>query len=508
MKYLNMTYGKIKKVAIVYCCLPLFCFFLFYMASWVGIASAALLLGSFVFCLKNIEKEESNKESISIPIRIVIIFVVVAVIWSFLGGQGGHFYQSPDWNWRNAIFRDIVYKGWPVIYQEFDKALVYYIGYWLPSALITKILAIPFPKIMQTDIAFFIANQLLWIWTICGIVIVLLLVLFYAKPKNEKKMFIIPGLLAFFSGLDILGVIYQILTKKMMFGGMHIEWWMPGLQFSSITTCLFWVYNQCVIPWIVIACVMQEKKVCNYMILGIGALVSGPLPFLGIVVYMVINFIIKIFKEYKGDKIKKVAKEIFSISNIMALPIVGVIYLYYKSNGAVNVGVNRPGISILGIVNVVPFEWEYVGNAILFLFLEVGIYLILLFKTSNKNPQYYITIIVLCMAPFFTIGTESDFVMRFSIPGIMQLVMLIARDVCGERWRMDIRGVLLCITLMLGAVTPGTEIMRGYNSMLVSGKIVNVNDSVKSLDQDFDQHDINFVTYKYKEQPFFKYMIH
>lgn len=52
----------------------------------------------------------------------------------FSGGIGGHYYQSPDWDWRNAIFHDLIYKKWPVIYSEYDKALVYYIGYWLPSA--------------------------------------------------------------------------------------------------------------------------------------------------------------------------------------------------------------------------------------------------------------------------------------------------------------------------------------------------------------------------------------
>ncbi len=67
-------------------------------------------------------------EEYSISKKTLFWFAAVAIVWSFLGGQGKLYYQSSDWQIRNAIYRDLIYRLWPVTYSDFDKALVYYIG--------------------------------------------------------------------------------------------------------------------------------------------------------------------------------------------------------------------------------------------------------------------------------------------------------------------------------------------------------------------------------------------
>lgn len=51
-----------------------------------------------------------------------------------------------------------------------------------------------------------------------------------------------------------------------------------------MTTCLFWVFNQTVVPWLMTLCVLNEKSVENYALLGLLALPFGSLPFVGLAV--------------------------------------------------------------------------------------------------------------------------------------------------------------------------------------------------------------------------------
>lgn len=492
-------------------------FLMFYMQSWIGLIGF-IITGIMLFLLLKKKELSENDSDIALSTRTIVLLALIAIIWSFLGGMGNHYYQSGDWNWRNAIYRDILYRDWPVIYEDYNKALVYYIGYWLPPASIVKILAKIFPSILTSEAAFVIGNQLLWLWTAIGVFLVELLLVTYVRPKSEKKTLLIPAILVGFSGLDIIGVLYKIITEGKQFGNLHLEWWMDNMQFSSLTTCLFWVFNQVVIPWIVILCVLQEKTVRNYVLLGACALISGPLPFLGVFIYMVSYGVILLVRNIKAKTWKTFLKDVFSLTNCLALLVIPVIYLYYKSNGAVTTGAANAGVSIMGIVNVIPIDWHYLKHVILFLSLEVGIYFIILFRHYHREPFFYITIGTACMAPFFSVGTGDDFIMRFSVPTIMVLAAMSAKYLLGdveedadigskERMKNKVCRIALCVALLIGSVTPMTEFFRGYNAMLVNGRINNSYDEIKTLNQEFEKPELNFVTFDYKEKPFFKYLV-
>ena len=51
-----------------------------------------------------------------------------------------------------------------------------------------------------------------------------------------------------------------------------------------MTTCLFGVFNQTVVPWLMTLCVLNEKSVENYALLGLLALPFDYLPFVGLAV--------------------------------------------------------------------------------------------------------------------------------------------------------------------------------------------------------------------------------
>lgn len=81
----------------------------------------------------------------------MIIILGIIIVWVMFAGIGGFIWQNIwDHKFRNAIFMDLVGKSWPVI--EEGNGLCYYLGFWLPSAIVGKIFG------LQIGYAF----QILW----------------------------------------------------------------------------------------------------------------------------------------------------------------------------------------------------------------------------------------------------------------------------------------------------------------------------------------------------------
>lgn len=517
---IEISYIKIKKIIYLYMLLPLFCFIGLYFHFILG---GIFLIILYVLSIKKVKVGRGNEKRIMIYIdksksedfcrielKYLLIFAVIAIVWSFLGGQGNLFYQSDDWGCRNAVYRDIIYRDWPVIYPDYDKALVYYIGYWLPAATVVKMIGFLLPNIYLTECAFSIGNILLWIWTSTGVFLTELLLLTYAKPKSKYKVYFIPLILVFFSGLDIIGVLRNIVVWQMQFLALHLEWWGQGLQFSSLTTCLFWVFNQTIVPWMAILCVLQEERVNNYVFIGICAFAAGPIPMLGIGVFMILNGLYRGISSINTKSIKRFIIEVFSPVNCMAILIVPVFLLYYMSNQAINNGMSNTSHGIFSVFRFEVVTNEFIREVIFFWILEAGLYLILLYRNYKNDIFYYIVIVTTIIAPFIKVGEGVDFVMRFSIPSIMVLAAMCLKYLVNFDFTNTTRKIdksiciLLCACLMIGAMTPLTEFFRGYSVMLQTGKIANVCDNVVTFNQDTPAN--NFTAHDYKNSLFFKYL--
>lgn len=503
---IDLEYQLIKKFCYLYIMLPVICFLLFYMNSVMGLFFT-FIFGAVAF--RTLRKSCSIKSTCTLNLYYIIVLAVIAIFWSILGGQGNLYYQSLDWNCRNAIFRDLIYRSWPVVYEKYDKAMVYYVAYWLPCASLVKGIGYFIPAIYDSDMAFHIGNIFLLFWTSCGVFLVELLLVSYAKPKSFQRLLLIPVIMIFFSGLDIIGVIRDVVTEGKTFHDIHIEWWSEKLQFSSLTTCLFWVFNQAIIPWIAILCILQEETIDSYVFIGICTFASAPIPFVGLVVYMLINALKVGVESFINQNGKLFLKQIFSIQNIMCLLIIPIFLLFFQSNTSVNTGVNNSTMDSITFFSLNLLDLEIIQEILLFILLEIGIYLLLLYFDFRSDIFYYITAGTAIISPLFSIGTGQDFVMRFSIPTIMvtaamciKILVNYDKNKTGKRGR--ICCVLLCICLIIGSVTPLTEFFRGYNAMLQNGKIANVYDEVKTFDQELV--DYNFVTYDYQNQVFFRYL--
>ena len=185
---------KLVIAAYCYMVIPIIIFLIGWLKIYVGITlSAVLLFGLFYFVKKRYKKDEF----FYIEMKAVCIMLLVICIWVFLSGVGGYFCQRSDLHWRNAIFRDLIDYSWPVIYPETGNALVYYYIFWMLPALVGKALG------------WEAANFSLFLWTIIGIFISMLLLCKTLRAFSMKRALTVTTIYVFWSGLNIIGMIYM-----------------------------------------------------------------------------------------------------------------------------------------------------------------------------------------------------------------------------------------------------------------------------------------------------------
>lgn len=181
------------------------------------------------------------EDDFALPPAAVLAVVLCALAWTFFSGIGGYFYQNEDHYGRNAIFHDLLNHSWPVYFDGTPYALDYYVGFWILPALVGKLLA----ALMGASWLWPAANAALFVQTAWFLALTLLLLLAVVQVQALCKVCLSLVVFVLFSGMDMLMARYNPEAWR-----HQIEWWAQCYQFSSNTTCLFWVYNQAVPAWL------------------------------------------------------------------------------------------------------------------------------------------------------------------------------------------------------------------------------------------------------------------
>lgn len=495
---MNLSYSKLKFPVFAYISLPVFLFLAFYLRLSVGIPCIIAYAVAMFVALKKDKKIKEVEKQIVISKKVLVLLFVFVLLWTFLGGLNGNWFQSSDWDCRNAIFRDLITHYWPVRYWQSNSALDYYIGHWLPAAAIARLIF----RIVGEDIAWTIGQNLLWIWTAGGLYLLLLLLMTYHRVKSKQQILVILLVTVFFSGLDIAGV---LLTDKVEWllapDVLHLEWWSGNYQYSSITTCVYWVFNQSIIPWLTVMCFLFEKTPSNYIFLCTACLACGPLPLVGLAILMLVKGIEYLVTESKSGMLRKAIWRVFFPANLLCLVIVVPVYLaFYLCNNATSGTLNGDTASVEVVVenagfltNIVNWVSNNFLEFLVFFFLEVGIYLILTYRENKKNSLYYAVWISLLLIPHFKVGMSNDFCMRASIPSVF-LTMAFCESMLlknietiqdkNVEIKKKIRVYLLIVALLIGAVTPCVEIGRGIYHVVTEKTIHLAWDPIRTFDND------------------------
>lgn len=422
------------RISVIYIALPIFIFLAGWLRLLIAVPVCVIFLASLFLMIRN--QPEPVKWYISkAQWFAVAASVIILALWVFLSGIGGFSFQNIDYHDRNAIFRDLIDRSWPVIYNFSPDArsamqglitlpeqgmLSYYIAFWLPSALVGKVFG------------WYAGNAFLYIWALTGVLLIVYYIFRTLRRVSIRSVLIF----IFFSGLDIAG--YLLINKGAVPSLItHIEWW-AGYQYSSNTTLLFWVFNQALIPWLAIMLILNMKNSRSLFFLYAMLLLYGPFPFLGMLPFV-------LWKAYQGYPLLA-AKQKRTVFPPVLKQSAG--WIWGGIRRAITFENMAGGISVL-VITVIYFannvsSDRYMGvNSIVtayfsFFALEAGLYLLLLFAYFRKYPVYWICLISLILIPLFLVGISQDFCMRVSIPALFMTQIMIQKALVGKK---DIDGI-------------------------------------------------------------------
>ena len=499
---LTLHFNKIRTASLILLSMPAIVFFLGWTKLFIGIPCCVLLAVAVWLSSKKCEDKV-----ISVSRKALIIAAAVIVIWAILSGQGGIFTQKQDWEARNVIFRDIIFRSWPVKYSN-NVSLVYYIGIWLVPALFGKIGVLAGSRSM----ALILGRTALLIWVSVLIFFVYILLLFKLNAKNKKSLYIILAIMILFSGMDALGAI-----NNPTWFNVHLEWWSKGIQYTSMSAQLCWVFNQSVPAWLVCALMYNEKDESTFALIGLLALTSSPFPFIGIILYMFAFAARNLMKAVKAKEVLPFFKSIFTLQNVLSvIALVPVYAMYYITNSSFQGSSEGGGVAVN--------NEQGSDSFMIYLFFYLVEFALLLFVIRSKKRRFenLFILITLILIPFVKIGYSCDFCMRASIPSLFLLMINFMEFIIYEapvklnnptpeetkvNQRKLRRYIPAVIIFLIGCITPGVEYYTSAAEFIrTKGSCVTKYDYVETYDNVPAEKIQNFVCPDYTDTIFYKYI--
>lgn len=456
-----MKTSSLYKITYIYLAIPLLLFLL----NWLDYGWALVFSSCFGLAFYKAFREIKIGDDVDIlSDNAFLALNCVAIIWCFFAGIGYFYYQPFDYHFRNAVFRDLINYEWPVFYDRANTPMVYYMGYWLFPALFGK-LALSVG--LSGYNAFMFANIILFMYAVMGVCLLFVHVVKAVKAKSNMQICFAISVFVLFSGLDVIG---DSIIKYQAPFDYHLEWWASFIQYSSITTMLFWIFNQFIPIALLMFLVFNERNIKNFGFLIAISLFMAPYPTAGIGVFMLMYCFNVLLQP--TDKKYFILNEVFSVQNIIGVFILLVLeVLFYITNSE-------------GMSGYYPlFEYTTVSKFLLFVGLEFLIYCLIIGKKFYKDVFFITMVGMLLFIPFLRVDEQNNFCMRASIPAILLLSVYCIRFLF-ENKNKYLTLVLGCV-LLIGAVTPLTEFYRGIHYTVKAGRVNLVADEIYTLNKSF-----------------------
>lgn len=406
-----MTFRTLFLLSITYLLLPFLIFCVGFLRWYVAIVLILSLLYSGAIVVKQIYRKESSWRLSSARI-FVLIGVSAFLCW--VCGIGGYFSQSYDWIVKNPLLNDLTLSPWPLILDfseatddvqsicgEDKVAFVYYLFYYLPAAWMGKM----FGSLMVARISLFF-------WSVYGLTLVGCWLFFTitkrVKLSNKKIVFVL-AVFVLWGGSDIVGQGIKVLfsdNPNMSFFSWFDHWSLPYFMYHANFSSLYWCFNQCIPLWLIVLLILHFQDIRTIIFFfGFSSLYSpwGAMGLLPIVAVFILTEI-----EKKG---LPAFREIVNFPNIVfPLLLLLVVGTYYLSNST---PIPEKG-----------FFWEFWSVSdflvayIVFLLVELGIYVYLLRQEMRDDKILLSAVIVLAIIPLYKMNYANDFVLRASIPAL------------------------------------------------------------------------------------------
>ena len=489
----NIKKDWLLLISYLYIFLPVLIFVFMWLKLYIGIPLGILICAAIYYSFKNetpIWKDKNIKDKY--PLLILGLGIIILLVLT--SGIGASVQQYPDHKIRNTLFKVLIDNKWPVKLMTSDnhiRSMNYYIGYWLPAALIGKMTNYKFAFLFQQ------------IWAVIGFI----LIWYFMNERKEKTHLWYLLVFIFFGGLDFLGT---ILTGNIYSDiGNRYEWWSGHWNYPSVMTSLFWAYNQAIYAWVIYRTIIRQKNNKSIVFVWSASLLSCTFPAIGLLPFAVYRAIENVDEKHKGfNRFIEAVKQGLTLTNVLGLLIGIMMLLYVESNVAVYTGFHYQQ-DILNNHIVIGSNFKYytwttkLMNYLWFVLLEFVVYYIVLYQDKNKSKLYWISLITLLICPLIKIGNWVDFPMRASIPALFCLCDLTI-DSLESYWQNKKHGLFIalialllisclnCYDTLLGVLSPMSE--NAYNEEYPDIQMIN-SSRIADLDNFFGREKGIFFQY-------------
>lgn len=349
----------------------------------------------------------------------VVESIAVALFCCFFLGVSGYWTQSYDWIVKNPLLNELTYSSWPLFIDNSEAtsevkaicgedrvALVYYLFFYLPAALVGKMFG-----------SFVVTRFALFIWSVYGLMLLLFWLLRFASQTTltPKRTILIFICFVAWGGIDIIGQGLRIIVlwlweiMPIRPDSLFDEWCQPYFSYyASHFTSLFWCFNQSIPLWLTMFLILSFRNVRSVGYFYCFSLLYSPWAAIGllpIVGAMVLDWLRK-----NGWTIMPA----ISFSNIIfPLFVLIIIGTYYTSN---DTPIVEKG-----------FFWNFLSTKlflckyVFFILIEVGVYVWLMRRDLKSDMVLSTSVCLLLLIPFYKMSSENDFIMRVSIPALFVL---------------------------------------------------------------------------------------
>jgi hypothetical protein len=391
-------------LSLAYITAPVVIFLGGYLKPWVAVPLILLVVVSVGRQLLRNDGalREGQGEARSVAFHVTLVALVVA--FAIGAGFGGFAAQDGDYGKHNAFFKDLMELDWPLAYQQAGAELQplilnTYIGYYLPAALVGKLLGV------KAGFAFS------FVWAVLGMY---LAIRWFLLILGERSLWL-ALLFLFFGGIDLVG--YVVVNGQWPGADLpnnFSSWMWPA---AASMNGIFWIFPSNpgilangphhVLPsWVALLMMMHD---------AIRRQSAGRAAFLwATTTYVSAFFAIGMLPYLACAAAGRKVRELFTFENtVVAVPLALVAALYIASNDA---------RFIRG------FVWEFVDPSqvvnylLLFYVASIGLYLVF-WPTApdEREPRglrtwLYVAVACVLAFPLYRIGLVMEFPIKAWLP--------------------------------------------------------------------------------------------
>lgn len=425
-----------------------------FLAGWLRPSLAIPLAAGTTWAMVTIVRQWPQGTRPGISRRHLFTLVAAALVLAWLTGAGGFGYQTTDWWKHNAILHDLTTQPWPVRYKaDTDFGLTYYLGYYLPPALIGKMFG------------WWAANVANLLWTAAGITLVLRWLVELVGRRNHAGLAVVAAL----GGLDVVGwLVFEPIsgTSPPIFVQYEgIELWNGNFVMPTPLTHLLWATNHALGGWLAMAFIMHSVLIRgdrrSVIFVGAACTLWTPLVALGIAPFVLWDLL------RNPSELRTKLKEMATAVNAVGA-VIGLVLLTYYAAKLAPMPAQLTGALDPAFVFAKPrlpetSAWALAVGFGLFAVLEVAVVFGAVAQTGVLRPLerrwFRVAAVVFIAFIPIRVGENHDLLLRSTMPAMFMLAVLAARSLPRLPARSVHRTVFL-VVMFIASLTSLLEIRR------------------------------------------------